>query len=267
MSAAVEALVHATWFAPLGAAAAVAVAGAALAPTPVARRTPPPSRHRRRRFGSLRRAPRPVPSEEPWPSLRRTRPACVDPSAVATWVDELARDLRRGSTLRAALVDVGPTDPALLAATETFRRRLSRGALVADAARAWHAEVESDSRPFGPGRKGRGRADRHLATVATVLATAAEVGGGVGEPLDRLAAAMRQAAADDLDRSTQSAQARLSAHVLTFVPFAVLGLLLVVDDDVRAVATTSTGAGVVAAGVTLNLLGGVWMRRIVGVSR
>jgi hypothetical protein len=43
-----------------------------------------------------------------------------------------------------------------------------------------------------------------------------------------------------------------------------LSVLVATDDDVRTAATSPVGAGCVAAGLALNVLGWWWMRRIVG---
>ena len=64
----------------------------------------------------------------------------------------------------------------------------------------------------------------------------------------------------------QAAQARLSAHVLTAVPIAMLGLLCLLDPDVLPAARSSTGATSIGLGLAINALGWGWMRRIVGRS-
>jgi tight adherence protein B len=61
----------------------------------------------------------------------------------------------------------------------------------------------------------------------------------------------------------QSAQARLSATVLTWLPIAVLGVMLATSPAVRRVVVSPLGATIVTVGTTINLLGWWWMRRIV----
>ena len=65
------------------------------------------------------------------------------------------------------------------------------------------------------------------------------------------------------ERRTQSAQARLSAVVMTVLPLAMLGLLLVTSSTTRQAATTPLGLLVIATGAVLNLAGWRWMRRII----
>jgi Flp pilus assembly protein TadB len=57
-----------------------------------------------------------------------------------------------------------------------------------------------------------------------------------------------------------SAQARLSARVMTALPLAMLMLLVATSDSVRRVTVSPFGALVVTVGVALNLIGWRWMR-------
>jgi tight adherence protein B len=138
-----------------------------------------------------------------------------------------------------------PNDPATRRATDELRRRLDRGWSMVDA-----CEPPSD-------------AGAHLRLAIIVITTAARLGGSPAPAIDRTAATLRQRAVDADERSVHAAQARLSAHVLTAVPLAMLLLLLATDDDVRVVATSTLGATCIGAGLSLNAIGSVWMRRII----
>ena len=170
-----------------------------------------------------------------------------DPGAdeVAAWCDELAGDLRGGSTLRHALTTVIPGDDTTATRTEPLRLALERARPIADA-------TAMTSSP-GP----------HLHLALTVIAATSEVGGSAAAAIDRVAATLRRRAADQAERRVQAAQARLSAHVMTAVPLSMLGLLLATDGDVRVVMTTPVGATCLVAGLTLNASGWMWMRHIV----
>ena len=127
----------------------------------------------------------------------------------------LARALRGGDTLNRAVRSVAPPAcaadalaPALLA--------LERGASVGAALSA----IQTSS--------------THLDLVVVVLRACAEHGGTAAEPIDRAAAALRQRAALTAERATQSAQARMSALVMTILPGAMLLMLLVTSRSVRA---------------------------------
>jgi len=185
------------------------------------------------------------------PILRRARRADrrpPSPRAVAEWCDDLARQVRSGSTLRDSLTTL-PHDPATRRATDDLRRRLDRGRSVADA-----VEPTGDAGP-------------HLRLALRVVATAARLGGSPAPPIDRTAGVLRQRAADTDERRVHAAQAQMSAHVMTAVPLVMLVLLLLADRDVRAAATSMVGATCIGAGLSLNVIGSLWMRRIVGADR
>lgn len=182
-------------------------------------------------------------------SLRTRRAERRSPSAraVAEWCDDLARQLRSGTSLSHALA-TAPADPPTRRATDELRRRLDRGRSVIDAVES--AQLGDE----GP----------NLRLALSVIATAARLGGSPAAPIDRTAATLRQRAADADERNVHAAQARLSAHVLTVVPIAMLLLLVVTDGDIRAAATSPLGAACIVLGLALNAIGSIWMRRIIG---
>jgi tight adherence protein B len=141
-----------------------------------------------------------------------------------------------------------PHDPATRRATDDLRRRLDRGRSVIAAIGSAPLSDEGPS----------------LRLALGVIATAAQLGGSPAQAIDRTATTLRQRAADADERTVHAAQARLSAHVLTALPIAMLLLLLVTDSDVRAAATSRLGAACIAVGLSLNMVGSIWMRRIIG---
>jgi tight adherence protein B len=100
-----------------------------------------------------------------------------------------------------------------------------------------------------------------------MIAIAARLGGSNAAALDRTAASLRVLAADRQERQGQAAQARLSAHVLTVVPLAMLSLLLLLDSDVRATLHTPIGAACVVSGLFLNGVGWLWMHHLIGADQ
>jgi Flp pilus assembly protein TadB len=184
---------------------------------------------------------------------RRTARTIISAGAVAAWCDALARSLRAGTTLRSALINIEPADIALAQRSQAVRQALGRGATVSTAVTNLHADQSSRPRPQSS----------HLALATAVLSASGSIGGPTAASLDRLAGALRLRVADGQERSAHSAQARLSAHVLTFVPLGLLALLVATDSDVRAVLSQPTGFAVVAIGLALNLAGWWWMRCIV----
>jgi tight adherence protein B len=97
-----------------------------------------------------------------------------------------------------------------------------------------------------------------------VVRACAEHGGSAAEPIDRAAAALRQRAALAGERRTNSAQARMSALVMTGLPAAMLMLLTITSGSVRAAATSPVGSIAIAIGALLNIAGWHWMRQLIG---
>ena len=165
----------------------------------------------------------------------------VGPAEIAGWCDALAREVRAGASLGAALRAVAPPDGTALA---TIPHALARGIPLADALAVPTTSPDE-------------------AAALTVLASCAHHGGPAAQPLDQVAATLRRRAADAAERAVHSAQARLSALVMTVLPGAVLLLLLATSPSVRSISTTPLGVTAVVAGLGLNLLGWLWMRRVI----
>ena len=101
----------------------------------------------------------------------------------------------------------------------------------------------------------------------SVLRTCADLGGPAAAPFERVAATLRTRAAILEEQQVHSAQALLSARVMTLVPVALLALLAVTEPTVRSSLGTPLGLTVVVAGAVLNLVGWTWMRHIIGGRR
>jgi tight adherence protein B len=176
--------------------------------------------------------------------VRRPR---VSDDDVAAWCDEISRIVRSGASLPAALRSATPA-PALARVVAPIGLALDRGDSVANATRRVVAGSSSVDLALG------------------VLRACAELGGPAAQPLDRTASTLRARAADLAERQVHSAQARLSALVLTLLPGGALALLLVTSAASRAAITGPTGLFCLIAGVALNATGWWWMRRIIGGS-
>jgi tight adherence protein B len=220
-------------FVPLAAAAAVAavlVLAVLVAPfvTSPARRPGPPAPWRRRRLGErTRRSPR-EPSEQ----------------VVAAWCERVAGGVRSGRSLTQAIVDAdggseSPFPDVLLG--------IHRGQPLAALLRTSTADPTT---PTG--------------LAMPVVASCAELGGPTASALERVAGVLLARAAERDERATASAQARLSAQVLTILPLGVVALLLVTEPSMRDVLGTAAGAFCITAGTLLDLLGWWWMRRMIG---
>lgn len=184
--------------------------------------------------------------------LRPGQSAPIPAAQVATWCDALSRRLRAGDALRTALVAEQPDHRALLTRTEPLRRALGHGVAVADAVGALPGDASQTA-----------RRDPHLELLCSVIAATADFGGSAAAPIDRVGATLRLRSADGQERDAQSAQARLSAHVLTVVPLGLLALLAGTDGAVREFTTGGLGLAVIGSGLALNLSGWWWMKHVV----
>jgi hypothetical protein len=172
------------------------------------------------------------------PSRRRRD----DAAEVARWCESLSRAVRGGDSVLVALRAVPPPRHHAEAATTLV------------------LEIERTGR-IGPERR---PVSSHMALAITVLAAIVEHGGPAAEPLDRAAAVLRGRSAERAERQVHSAQARLSAQVMSILPVAMLVLLVGTSASVRAVVTAPAGAALVGVGISLNLAGWRWMRAIIG---
>ena len=156
---------------------------------------------------------------------------------LARWCETLARAVRGGDALRTALERVEPPPATADSLTELLR----------------------------PGARSdrSGGDDPDVAIVLAVVTACLDHGGPAAEPLDRAAGVLRSRAAERAERRVQSAQARLSATVLTWLPIAVLGVMFTTSSAVRRVVISPLGATVVTVGAIVNVIGWWWMRRIV----
>jgi tight adherence protein B len=98
------------------------------------------------------------------------------------------------------------------------------------------------------------------------LRTHRERGGNLGETLYRIAASIREIQRLERQVETLTAQGRATARWLGAMPMAVLAIAyLFMGDDVKLLFTTPTGNWVLVTVVFLNLLGWLWIRKIMAV--
>jgi len=189
------------------------------------------------------------PPRTPWPRSRReaaggTTPELEAPVAV---LDDIGRELRAGASLVAATTSALARRPGVL---PDVHRALARGAPLSAAL----------ARAAGPGTD-------ELVLLQALRASVA-AGGPSSLALERAAMVLRERSAWRAERRAQSAQARLSATLLTLVPLAVAAWAAASSSRVRAAYLTMPVTWfATAAGVACNVLGWWWMRRAVGGGR
>lgn len=165
-------------------------------------------------------------------------------SDAASTLERISRDVRSGTSLSAAASAALASQPHLL---RELRSALHRGTPLPTALAA-----PRDA----------------LSPAETVMRQALQVsvatGGPIADTLDRGAAILRERHAWAEERRAQSAQARLSALVLTSVPVGFAALGVASSARVRAAYTdVPITLPITACGVLLNLAGWWWMQRLV----
>ncbi len=180
------------------------------------------------------------------PHTRRARRPPGDDD-VAEWCEQVAQGVRAGSSLGHAVVHAGATAPVGGATFAPVVRAIGRGRSLADALSDLDARDPTSS----------------TGLVVPVLVACAELGGPAAMPLERVAATLHARSAERAERLANSAQARLSARVLTTVPIGTLLFLTLAEPAVRASLTSSLGVVCLVLGGLLNVAGWYWMRHLV----
>lgn len=170
--------------------------------------------------------------------FRRARPRAPTADEWAAVLDGVAAEVRTGSSLAVALQQA-------LARYQPHGTTISPSTTLAALA---SAEV----------------ADPDEAVVVQAISAAHSLGGPMAATLDAASALLRERAAIRGEAFAYSAQARLSARVLTGVPLAFAGWSLLTSRSFRTAVLSPTGLASALIGGTCNLVGWWWMRRIVG---
>ena len=181
-------------------------------------------------------------------AVRRHRRSHAERAGLAEFCTGVARSLEVGETLVRAMATASANGVLAAPIREALRRHHS-GEGWADVVAGW---AESD-----------GGADAALVAAATRLAA-----GPVGaqpELFDEVAATLRRRVALAAEARAQSAQARISMWVIASLPW-VMGIVVVAERGSAADFLLGTPAGwtCICAALALEVLGAIWMRRIVG---
>ncbi|MBA3606878.1 MAG: type II secretion system F family protein [Acidimicrobiia bacterium] len=181
-----------------------------------------------------------------WLLAWRRHPCSPTEDDIASWCEHAAGRVRSGHSLPVAIAEAGSAVPAAAAVFAPVTHALARGRPLTDAV----GVLDGDPcRPVG--------------IVRAVLGSCAELGGPAAAPLERAAATLRARSAERAERRAASAQAQLSARVLTLLPVGTLALLAFAEASVRGALRTPAGLMCVVTGGACNIAGWWWMRRIV----
>jgi tight adherence protein B len=168
-------------------------------------------------------------------------------------LEEVARALRAGASLRQAVGEAGRAQRG--PAGEALAAVATRAEMGMPLASSLEQLVAEDPLP-------------EVRLVAAALGLAAEAGGRAADAVEAVATTLREGRAASMEVAAQSAQARLSALVISLLPVAFTVWCLATDDR-AATFLLATGPGWVCllGGLTLLGAGAWWMSRIVGSAR
>jgi tight adherence protein B len=179
--------------------------------------------------------------------LGRTRRERRFAVALPAVLEQVAAELRGGGTVAIAVerlaADPGAVGPDL----RRVHVRTQLGLPLEEALAGWPTDHD------GPG----------VRAAAGALAVAAAMGGRAAEAIDGLAASLRHRLDAIAEAHALSAQARLSAVVVGAAPLGYLAFSALVDPhSVTALIDTGVGRVCLVAGLGLEALAALWIRRI-----
>lgn len=192
--------------------------------------------------------------------------------AIAAWGKPRAPSRTAHSPTRARRQQRAPKQPtvdewaALLdAVSAEVRTGSSLGAAVefACVARQPHGQLVTPSATLAAIGADATSSDADEAVVLHAIRAAHAIGGPIAATIDTASALLRERAVIRGEALAHSAQARLSARVLTGVPLAFAAWSMASSATFRAAFLSPVGLASAAAGGVCNLLGWWWMRRIV----
>jgi tight adherence protein B len=162
-------------------------------------------------------------------------------------LEQVAAELRGGGTVAAAVDRIADARSAVSADLRRVHVRTQLGLPLAEALAGWPAEHDA------PG----------VRAAAGALAVAATLGGRAADAIDGLASSLRHRLDAAAEARSLSAQARLSAVVVGAAPLGYLAFSAVVDPAaVTALVATDVGRVCLMAGLGLEALAALWIRRI-----
>ena len=165
-------------------------------------------------------------------------------------LDRLGASLRAGDAIGPALVALAPAvaDP-LGGELQGVGRSIEHGGGVAEALARWAGAPHSS---------------RDVRLVAAALTVGAGSGGEVARAVDGVAATLRERHEVAAEAHALATQARSSAALLVVAPLAFAGLVATVEPGAVAfLVTTPIGLACLLLGIALDVVGALWMARIV----
>lgn len=182
-----------------------------------------------------------------WRLLRHQGEARLE-AALPGAVEEVARGLRSGASLRQAIAEAGQaTSGELGEDLNLVARAIGQGASLVDSLEDW-----SRRRQLGGVR-----------LVAAALCLASEMGGATAQAVDGVAATLRLRLASRAEARALATQARASAAVIAVAPVAFCVVASATEPrTLTFLFRTAPGVAFLGAGLVLDVLGALWMARL-----
>lgn len=170
---------------------------------------------------------------------------------MANLLDAISREMRLGRSLTAAFLYTHYAFPLLTGYVQPIAQACERGVSLADALRASQISATSSTMPSS-------------VVFGSRALWAATTGSSGTLALERAASTLRERSAIRFERHAQSAQARLSIQILTWLPMAFLGWQIITNPLARLFLLASpAGWAFLIGGLGLNWYGRRWMNRVV----
>ena len=169
---------------------------------------------------------------------------------MANLLDAIGREMRLGSSLVAGFIKVHVAFPMLAKYFEPIAQSCERGTTLVEAIRNSEITVAGETVP-------------EYIVFGSRSLWAASAGTGNAMALERAASTLRERSAIGFERHAQSAQARLSIQIMTWLPIAFLAWMMLTDIGARwFLLMTPQGWLILALGLGANWSGRKWMRRL-----
>ncbi len=170
---------------------------------------------------------------------------------MANLLEAVGRELQLGRSLTAALIHTYPAYPVLDEFIRPIAQSCERGVSISEVLKSSEADLASVPMPSS--------------VIFGVRALWAASAGSTGYlALERAASTLRQRCAIHHERQAQSAQARLSIKILTWLPVIFLGWQIITNPLARWFLFASPlGWALLVGGLGLNWYGRRWMNRVV----
>lgn len=184
-------------------------------------------------------------------SSQGRKPETIIDEEMANFLDAMSREMQLGRSLTSALLHTYLSYPLLATYLGPIALSCERGVSINEVLRASDAATVTSSMPS-------------CIAFGIRAMWAATTGSAGAHALERAATTLRERTASHYERRAQSAQARLSVKILTWLPIGFLCWQIITNPLARGFLLASPiGWTLLAGGLGLNWFGRRWMNRVV----